>query len=82
MNNKIVTIAQKLTYTKYGLEDKSIYEVLGMIQRGDMQLYDSECGHYDLKTITEAIRNQPDPKNQNEWKARRSEEHTSELQSR
>lgn len=70
MNNKIVTIAQKLTYTKYGLEDKSIYEVLGMIQRGDMQLYDSECGHYDLKTITEAIRNQPDPKIQNEWKAR------------
>ena len=35
-----------------------------------MQLFDSECGRYELKTITEAIRNQKDPKIQNEWKAR------------
>lgn len=70
MNNKKVTIAQKLTYTKYGLEEKSISDVLQMIQRGDMILHDPECGHYNLRTITEAIRNQPDPKVQNEWKAR------------
>lgn len=65
-----ISIAKKLKYTKYGLEEKSIYDVLEIIVRGDMQLYDSECGHYDLKTITEAIRNQSDPEIQNEWKAR------------
>lgn len=65
-----ISIAKKLDYTKYGLEEKSIYEVLEIIQRGDMQLFDSECGRYELKTITEAIRNQKDPKIQNEWKAR------------
>ena len=65
-----ISIAKKLDYTKYGLEEKSIYEVLEFIQRGDMQLFDSECGRYELKTITEAIRNQKDPKIQNEWKAR------------
>ena len=70
MENNKLSFAQKLTYTKYGLEEKSIHEVLEMIQRGDMQLYDSECGYYDLRKITEAIRNQPDPKIQNEWKAR------------
>ena len=53
-----ISIAKKLDYTKYGLEEKSIYEVLEIIQRGDMQLYDSECGYYDLRKITEAIRNQ------------------------
>lgn len=65
-----ISIAKKLDYTKYGLEEKSIYEVLEFIQRGDMPLFDSECGRYELKTITEAIRNQKDPKIQNEWKAR------------
>lgn len=70
MENNILSFAQKLTYTKYGLEEKSIHEVLEMIQRGNMQLYDSECGYYDLRKKTEAIRNQPDPKIQNEWKAR------------
>ena len=44
-----ISIAKKLDYTKYGLEEKSIYEVLEIIQRGDMQLFDSECGRYELK---------------------------------
>lgn len=66
----MICIAKRISYTKYGLEKKSIYEVLEMIQRGDMQLYDSECGYYDLRMITEAIRNHPDPNIQNEWKAR------------
>lgn len=70
MEKNVVTLAKKLTWTKYGLDQKSIYEVLEMIQRGDMSLYDSECGQYDLRTITEAIRNQPDSNMQNEWKAR------------
>ncbi len=70
MNDLIVTIAQKLTHTKYGFEEKSISDVLQMIQRGDMQLYDPECGYYDLRMITEAIRNQSDHKIQYEWKAR------------
>lgn len=70
MNNKILTIAQKLTYTKYGLKEKPISDILQMIHCGDMLLFDSECGYYDLRKITEAIRNQPDPKIQNEWKAR------------
>lgn len=65
-----VSIAKRINYSKYGLEEKSVYEVLEMIQRGDMQLYDSECGHYDLRMITEAIRDQADPNIQNEWKAR------------
>lgn len=65
-----ISIAKRLEDTKYGLEEKLLYEVLEMIQRGDMHLVDSEFGDYDLKTITEAIRNQPDPKIQNEWKAR------------
>ncbi|MDE7436889.1 MAG: hypothetical protein K2M93_00240 [Muribaculaceae bacterium] len=70
MINTTISIAKRLEYTKYGLADKSVYDVLGMIQRGDMILYDPECGEYDLKTITEAIRRQPDPEIQNEWKAR------------
>lgn len=65
-----ISIAKRLNYTKYGLEEKSISDVLQMIQRGDMQLYDSDFGCYNLRKITEAIRNQPDPKIQNEWKAR------------
>lgn len=65
-----VSIAKRINYTKYGLIEKSVYDILQMIQRGDMQLYDFECGHYDLRKITEAIRNQPDPKIQNEWKSR------------
>lgn len=70
MNKKMISIAYRLNWTKYGLVEKSVYEVLGMIQCGDMQLYDSEYGGYDLRTITQAIRKQPDPKIQNEWKAR------------
>lgn len=70
MNMMTVSLAKRLEYTKYGLEDKSISDVLQMIQRGDMSLYDPECGYYELRKITEAIRNQPDPKIQNEWKAR------------
>lgn len=70
MITKNISIAKRLNYTKYGLEEKSIYEVLEIIQRGNMQLYDSECGHYDLRKITELIRSQSDPKIQNEWKAR------------
>ena len=70
MKSQMISIANRLNWIKFGLEEKSVYDVLEMIQCGDIQLYDSEYGGYDLRKITEAIRNQPDPKIQNNWKAR------------
>ena len=49
---------------------KSFDEIIDIIRFGDLKLYDPECGSYTLKMITEAIRNEPNPNRQNEWKAR------------
>lgn len=70
MDTTTISLAKRLKYSKYGLEEKSVYDVLEMMQRGDMMLYDPECGYYDLRTITKAIRQQTDSTVQNEWKAR------------
>lgn len=64
------TIARNLHYTKYGLIEKSINEVIDIIRAGDLQLYDPDCGTYSLKKITNAIRIEPSAQRQNDWKAR------------
>lgn len=69
MNAK-VTFANRVNYTKFGLIEKSVDEIIDIIRDGEMRLYDPICGEYSLKGITSAIRNQTDPKIQNEWKER------------
>lgn len=67
---KSISIASRLQNTKYGLDEKSIDEIIEIIRTGDLQLYDPACGAYTLKDITNAIRNEPNAQRQNEWKAR------------
>lgn len=69
MKNRI-TLADRLVYTKYGLIEKSLDEVIEIIRNGELQLYDPDCGKYTLKDITTAIRNEPDSQKQNYWKER------------
>lgn len=69
MDTKI-TFAKRINFTKFGLMTKSLDEIIDIIRCGDLELYDADCGHYTLKMITEAIRNEHDPQRQNEWKAR------------
>lgn len=64
------TIAKRVNYTKFGLVNKTVYEVIDIIQTGEMRLYDPECGEYSLKDITSAIRSESNPIIQNEWKVR------------
>lgn len=62
------TFATRLEYTKFGLLEKSIHEVIDIIRHGDIQLYEPGYPCYSLKEITEVIRNERDPCKQNECK--------------
>ena len=68
--NTITTIAYNLEKTKFGFTNKPIDEVIDIIRSGDLQLYHPDFGVYTLRDITMAIRNEPNPQRQNEWKAR------------
>lgn len=63
-----MTIAKRLQWTKFNLENKSLEEILGIIKTGNMALTDEQLGNYTLKDITEAIRKESDSTKQNEWK--------------
>lgn len=65
----IITLAQRVNFTKYGLVEKTVDEVIDIIQSGEIRLNDPEYGEYTLKDITAAIRSKSDPKIQNELKA-------------
>jgi len=65
-----LSMATRLQYTKFGLIEKSVYDVIEIIRTGDMQVIESVYGGYSLKDITVAIRCEPDPNRQNEWKER------------
>lgn len=60
-----ITLLDRVNYTKFGMEEKTVYEIIDIIRTGDMQLHDPECGTYSLKDMTTAIRNASDPAVQN-----------------
>lgn len=67
---KNITFVKRVNFTKFGLVEKTVDEIIEIIRSGNLKLHDSEYGEYNLKAITYAIRNEPDPKIQNELKAR------------
>lgn len=68
MNKNLISLANRLTWTKYGLIQSTVEEVLQIIKSGEYSLTDSEAGNYNLKVITEAIRNSNCDKQRREWK--------------
>ena len=65
-----ISIANRVNFTKFGLAEKTVYEIIDIIRTGDLLLHDPEIGAYRLRDITQAIRNETDPTKQNELKAR------------
>ncbi len=56
MNTNLLTLSQRLNWTKFNLETKSLAEILNIIKHGTYILHDDGLGDYKLKDITEAIR--------------------------
>lgn len=69
MNNKI-TIASRLTHTKFGYVEANVCNVIELIKSGDMLLKDPQCGDYTLMDITTAIRKESSSQQQNMMKER------------
>lgn len=64
----MITLAQRLNWTKFNLVQKDLTEILNIIKDGSYVLHDRQLGDYTLKDITEAIRNEADENKQNLWK--------------
>lgn len=60
-----VTLLDRINYTKFGLVEKTVYEIIDIIRTGDLLLHDPECGAYSLRDMTSAIRKASDPAVQN-----------------
>ncbi len=65
-----MSVAQRLTWTKYGMQNLTLAEILETIRTGNLMMNDPEVGAYTLCQITGAIRQADDEGMQNEWKAR------------
>lgn len=65
----MITLAQRLNWTKYNLDQKHLTEILDIIKDGTYVLHDRQLGDYTLKYITEVIRNEADENKQNLLKA-------------
>ncbi len=70
MNTNLLTLSQRLNWTKFNLETKSLAEILNIIKHGTYILHDDGLGDYKLKDITEAIREEANEQIQNDYKSK------------